>query len=1237
MKTSKSAVGKGSSILSGFYFSKHGIAKSGKRAGESQAATALQEFYAPLRKAEKEAQTKMQEKEYLWRYIGVNEPFPDASKLDGRKLGVPLNSHNWHSASQSPNSLSNILGSTQVQFSASLSYKTPSKIIPFRQAKEWNASARSPGTEKRNAGTRREERKRKRRGERGRIRLCPQKVEAPSYYDEIANMTTEVAFHAVAEIDAPPHVLPSIERKLGQTHPKQVNAPPIHARISDSNLKLVKLILLREEYVQLIRKLIFKTTRENQRDVAFAVRLLNLVDKIRNISVDVVENSSAASGPCIWQGYNYMLKMITDLDFIRWSSVTEHLHGITIRRNPFFMPLNLDALNETLHRQYDAARIKTCALHGLRGITDFEARVYEAMIIMLSEEKLHGKHIWDEHQKELLACEANSVGVPFASEVHPEESSMMETCVAEARDIVSGRGKGCWSGDNKRYILPLNSFVQRRAAELFEKHQKRIAAEAAEEHMLELIQNISARIITGCVARYGRMRRKEKRKAVITMQKCVRIRQARRCIRETIEERKQEALSNRIVVWVKEATPHAIVIQCMIRTIYAVRHVSVLRKRRMAIRLQAWARIFGPRKTLLWYLKARTIQCAVRFRTSRRILLQRRDARRRRLAATAMQSIARMKLGQKRWIQEFKSSKAIVIQCICRSILAKQARMRNLKARSIQAVWRGALVRMKKAHELHKQNLAMRITRWYRKWQEQARSRLYSLKIQAWPECDRASNVALHKNVLRKQMAWKQYDGILSNCKTTQKYQKLLSKRFPGKTKRANMIRIAISKCLKRQEDIAATYGSIQVKEMKRKHKQLGREIEALQKYDSDIRSIIHERVSKENLLKRWRGCTSASALKQLVLDLKEQRKIERVIMRTVMPGQDASFDAYATRQQANAMKAYRKAAALYVSNMRRHFMGERVRCVASTLQRRREAAELEKLLDVELPLIEAEDKRSHVLRPWLTATPSQIRSIAAALKPYQDKRGCIKPSHIHLLAFELGLTMSEEKAKEVMEAFPRNKSSMITAESFTIWWLCSSSSYQDARIGMRSKVLKAKLHARLCFRKARYVAVNAIPILYAKKAEYAERYRRWRMTEEEKKKEERREINKKITDEIERKRQREKQNRMLDRHVDITKNEASRERREEIAQKKSIAANKEKVEKAISNASLRSSDENTGTSSRASAAQKAAQESLHIAKTRMKQTRESKQKKKSREERTKTVKSRERRMQRMKRMASKR
>jgi len=101
-------------------------------------------------------------------------------------------------------------------------------------------------------------------------------------------------------------------------------------------------ITVREKYLAELQDLVFKIL--NNKKVSPS-RLVQLLEKIRFITLEIVEGIAAwqsklkIKGPFHWNGSNYILKLLHDLDFLQDQCPSiPAFYGVSARRNPFLIP-----------------------------------------------------------------------------------------------------------------------------------------------------------------------------------------------------------------------------------------------------------------------------------------------------------------------------------------------------------------------------------------------------------------------------------------------------------------------------------------------------------------------------------------------------------------------------------------------------------------------------------------------------------------------------------------------------------------------------------------------------------------------------------------------------------------------------------------------------------------------------------------------------------------------------------
>jgi len=122
--------------------------------------------------------------------------------------------------------------------------------------------------------------------------------------------------------------------------------------LADLELDVTKCILLRESYLEKCEN---AATATSERDIHDPERLVDLLDRLRMVSVETVEaigkwRQRALSGAYakprqyMWQGLNYLLKMAVDMDTFETCMsekgivILKQWLGFSLRRNPFVIP-----------------------------------------------------------------------------------------------------------------------------------------------------------------------------------------------------------------------------------------------------------------------------------------------------------------------------------------------------------------------------------------------------------------------------------------------------------------------------------------------------------------------------------------------------------------------------------------------------------------------------------------------------------------------------------------------------------------------------------------------------------------------------------------------------------------------------------------------------------------------------------------------------------------------------------
>lgn len=88
-----------------------------------------------------------------------------------------------------------------------------------------------------------------------------------------------------------------------------------------NEIDVVKVILLREEYIARAKINLGHCGSKIDRDREALEDLLSLLDLLRSVTLDSVEaiqkwRSKGSTGPFLWKGTNYLLKIPCDTDFL---------------------------------------------------------------------------------------------------------------------------------------------------------------------------------------------------------------------------------------------------------------------------------------------------------------------------------------------------------------------------------------------------------------------------------------------------------------------------------------------------------------------------------------------------------------------------------------------------------------------------------------------------------------------------------------------------------------------------------------------------------------------------------------------------------------------------------------------------------------------------------------------------------------------------------------------------------
>lgn len=136
-----------------------------------------------------------------------------------------------------------------------------------------------------------------------------------------------------------------IEETTG-SNPTPIDAwRPTKSLCPEQELEALKSIILREGYLQRLETTV-NDWLSSGGDIPDDVG--SLLDLIRMATVEVVEAllkwrlSTGGSAPFLWNGFNYLLKIPSDLDTLDLLSSLRRWVGFSLQRNPFVLPLPLD-------------------------------------------------------------------------------------------------------------------------------------------------------------------------------------------------------------------------------------------------------------------------------------------------------------------------------------------------------------------------------------------------------------------------------------------------------------------------------------------------------------------------------------------------------------------------------------------------------------------------------------------------------------------------------------------------------------------------------------------------------------------------------------------------------------------------------------------------------------------------------------------------------------------------------
>jgi len=112
---------------------------------------------------------------------------------------------------------------------------------------------------------------------------------------------------------------------------------------ASKEVDVLKCIVLRENYLARLRR-IYKIATFGSR----ASEFVDTVDLYRNVTLQCIENisdwkrSGSASSQFLWNGVNYLLRIPSDLDFLKGNRPIEKWIGAPVQRNPFLLERSID-------------------------------------------------------------------------------------------------------------------------------------------------------------------------------------------------------------------------------------------------------------------------------------------------------------------------------------------------------------------------------------------------------------------------------------------------------------------------------------------------------------------------------------------------------------------------------------------------------------------------------------------------------------------------------------------------------------------------------------------------------------------------------------------------------------------------------------------------------------------------------------------------------------------------------
>jgi hypothetical protein len=159
---------------------------------------------------------------------------------------------------------------------------------------------------------------------------------------------------------------------------------------AENELHIVKCIVIRNKYIERLSSLCEEVAKETGLSIRKQVDVQNTCDVVRESGVEIVEHicrwrvRMGQNTPFTYDGGNYLLKMLTDLDFVAATPPVASFLGFNMTRNPFIISQAL----EWTPSEADVEDKKVISLNSQVAGMDLQ-RVWDAATILVMEEAIY--------------------------------------------------------------------------------------------------------------------------------------------------------------------------------------------------------------------------------------------------------------------------------------------------------------------------------------------------------------------------------------------------------------------------------------------------------------------------------------------------------------------------------------------------------------------------------------------------------------------------------------------------------------------------------------------------------------------------------------------------------------------------------------------------------------------------------------------------------------------------------